>query len=100
MDFDWDKWSDRPGCSLKQREIEESFEDPFSVRLLPDAPRFSVNARYFNFGKTSSGEGIFAVYRANGRQIQVVCARLFTPEEGFFYERQQDKLLSNNGGSG
>tara|TARA_Y100000588_G_scaffold374946_1_gene450709 strand:+ start:295 stop:594 length:300 start_codon:yes stop_codon:yes gene_type:complete len=97
MDFSWEKWPVRPDCSLKQREIEESFEDPFSVRLLPDAPRFSVNARYFNIGKSSAGEGIFTVYRANGRQIQVVCARAFTPEEGFFYERQQEKLLGNGG---
>ena len=36
--------------SLTQREIEESFEDPFAVRLLPDSPRFAVQARFFNLG--------------------------------------------------
>jgi uncharacterized DUF497 family protein len=97
MDFDWERWSNQPDCSLKQREIEESFEDPFSVRLLPDAPQFASSVRYFNLGRTSGGEGVFSIYRANGKQIQVICARLFTAEEGFFYERQQEKLLSQGG---
>ena len=94
MDFDWEKWPDRPGCSLKQREIEESFEDPFAVRLLPDSAQFSEKARYFNLGRAANGEGIFSIYRANGRQIQVIHARPFEAEENFFYERQQDKLLN------
>ena len=94
MDFDWEKEPNQSDCSLKQREIEESFEDPFSVRLLPDSPFFASNARYFNLGRTSGGEGVFAIYRANGKQIQVICARAFTAEEGFFYDRQQEKLLS------
>jgi len=97
MDFDWEKGPNQPDCSLKQREIEESFEDPFSVRLLPDAPHFASSARYFNLGRTSRGEGGFAIYRANGKQIQVICARPFSAEEGFFYERQQEKLLSQGG---
>ena len=97
MDFDWGKRPTQPDCSLKQREIEESFEDPFSVRLLPDSPFFASNARYFNLGRTSEGGGVFAVYRANGKQIQVICARSFTAEEGFFYDRQQERLLSQGG---
>ena len=97
MDFDWEKGPNQSNCSLKQREIEESFEDPFSVRLLPDSPFFASNARYFNLGRTSGGEGVFAIYRANGKQIQVICARAFTAEEGFFYDRQQEKLLSQGG---
>ena len=97
MDFDWEKRPTQPDCSLKQREIEESFEDPFSVRLLPDSPFFASTARYFNLGRTSEGEGVFAIYRANGKQIQVICARSFTAEEGFFYDRQQERLLSQGG---
>ena len=34
MDFDWEKWPNQPDCSLKEREVEESFEDPFSVALV------------------------------------------------------------------
>ena len=97
MDFNWGNRPAQPDCSLKQREIEESFEDPFSVRLLPDSPFFASNARYFNLGRTSGGEGVFAIYRTNGKQIQVICARGFTAEEGFFYGRQQEKLLSQGG---
>ena len=78
---------------MKTQEVEESFEDPFSVRLLPDSVQFSEKARYFNLGKSADGQGVFTIYRANGKQIQVILAREFEPEESFFYERQQEKLL-------
>ena len=42
-------------------DVEESFEDPFAVRLLPDTPRFAVQARYFNLGMSVRGTGIFSV---------------------------------------
>ena len=94
MDFDWEKRPLRALGSLKAQDVEESFEDPFAVRLLPDSTRFAEKARYFNLGRAASGEGIFSIYRANGRQIQVIHARPFEAEENFFYERQQDKLLN------
>ena len=93
MEFDWEKQPLQPDCSLKTREVEESFEDPFSVRLLPDSTQFSKKARYFNLGKSGGGQGVFSIYRANGKQIQIILARPFEPEESFFYERQQKKLL-------
>ncbi len=79
---------------MKAQDVEESFEDPFAVRLLPDSAQFSEKARYFNLGRAANGQGIFSIYRANGRQIQVIHARHFEAEERFFYERQQDKLLN------
>jgi len=79
---------------LKAQDVEESFEDPFAVRLLPDSTRFAEKARYFNLGRAANGDGIFSIYRTNGRQIQVIHARSFEAEERFFYERQQDKLLN------
>ena len=94
MDFDWEKRPLTALGSLKARDVEESFEDPFAVRLLPDSARFAEKARYFNLGRAASGNGIFSIYRANGRQIQVILARPFEAEERFFYERQQDKLLN------
>ena len=97
MDFDWGRTPKQADGSLKKREIEESFEDAFSVKLLPDSTQFSLNARYFNLGRTTGGEGVFAVYRTNGKQIEVVCARPFSAEERFFYERQQEKLLNQKG---
>ena len=63
------------------------------MRLLPDSEQFSEKARYFNLGKSADGQGVFTIYRANGKQIQVILAREFEPEESFFYERQQENLL-------
>ena len=94
MEFDWNNQPFEWNGSLKPRDVEESFEDPFAVRLLPDSPRFSVQARFFNLGKTARGVGIFSVYRTNGKQIRVVYARPFEPEDLFFYQRKQDQTLS------
>jgi uncharacterized DUF497 family protein len=93
MEFDWDNPPFELG-SLTQREIEESFEDPFAVRLMPDTPRFGVQARFFNLGISANGIGIYSVYRTNGRQVRVLLARPFEPEERFFYQRKMDQTLS------
>jgi hypothetical protein len=69
----------------------ESFEDPFAVKLLPDTSRFSVQARFFNLGRSASGIGVFTVYRTNGKQVRVLYARPFDPEEQFFYQRQTNR---------
>ena len=94
MEFDWANPPSAWDGSLTPRDIEESFEDPFAVRLLPDSPRFSVQARFFNLGKTASGLGIFSVYRTNGRQIRVIFARPFDPEEQFFYQKKLNQSLA------
>jgi len=93
MEFDWNNPPFELG-SLTQREIEESFEDPFAVRLLPDTPRFGVQARFFNLGMSVGGMGIYSVYRTNGRLVRVLQARTFEPEERFFYQRKMDQTLS------
>ena len=93
MEFDWNNPSFELG-SLTQREIEESFDDPFVVRLMPDTPRFGVQARFFNLGMSAGGIGIYSVYRTNGKQVRVLLARLFAPEERFFYQRKMDQTLS------
>ncbi len=77
MEFDWNNPPFALDGSLTQREIEESFEDPFAIRLLPDSPRFSVQARFFNLGMSAGRVGIFSVYRTNGRVVRVLCARVF-----------------------
>jgi hypothetical protein len=59
MEFDWNNPPFELG-SLTQREIEESFEDPFAVRLMPDSPRFGVQARFFNLGMSAGGIGFSA----------------------------------------
>lgn len=94
MEFDWNSPPFALDSSLSQREIEESFEDPFAVKLLPDTPRFAVQARYFNLGMTASGTGVFSVYRTNGKLVRIIYARPFQPEERFFYQRKMDQTLS------
>ncbi len=94
MEFDWNNPPFEMDSSLTQREIEESFEDPFAVKLLPDSARFSVQARFFNLGMSATGNGVFSVYRTNGKQIRIIYARPFQPEERFFYQRKMDQTLS------
>jgi hypothetical protein len=52
-----------------------------------------VQARYFNLGMSAGGIGVYSVYRTNGRQIRVMLARPFEPEERFFYQRKLDQTL-------
>ena len=94
MEFDWNNTPVSLDSSLTQREVEESFEDPFAVRLLPDSRRFAVQARFFNLGMSAGGNGIFSVYRTNGKQVRVLHARPFESEERFFYQRKMDQTLS------
>ena len=94
MEFDWNNPPFDLDGSLAQREIEESFEDAFAIRLLPDSARFTVQARFFNLGVSAGGTGIFSVYRTNGRLIRVLHARAFEPEERFFYQRKVDQTLA------
>ncbi len=91
MDFDW---LDAP-FDLKRmtpREIEESFEDPFSIRLLPELPN-TEEARYFNLGHAVDGAGLFSVFWTDGKRYRVILARPMTPEEEQFYERKNSEAF-------
>jgi uncharacterized DUF497 family protein len=94
MEFDWNNPPFNLDSSLTLQEIEESFEDAFAIRLLPDSPRFTAQTRFFNLGTSSGGTGIFSVYRTNGKLIRVIHARPFQPEERFFYQRKLDQALA------
>ena len=93
MDFDWNNPPFNLNASLSLRDIEESFEDPFAVKLLPSSSRFSVQSRFMNLGVSSSGGGVFSVYRTNGKTFRVLHARSFEPEEKFFYQKKVDQTL-------
>lgn len=95
MEFDWNNPPFNLNHSLTIQGIEESFEDPFAVRLLPDSSRFAVQSRYFNLGMSSSGMGVFSIYRTNGKQIRVIFARTFETEEKFFYQRKMNQALGS-----
>ena len=91
MDFDW---LDAPFDlrKLTPKEIEESFEDPFGLRLLPDEPR--DDARYFNLGKSIDDRRIFSVFWTDGKNYRVILAREMTPEEAQFYDRKNAEMSS------
>lgn len=97
MEFDWNNTPFEWNGSLTPRDVEESFEDPFAIRLLPDSSRFSAQARFFNLGKTAGGNGVFSVYRTNGKQIRVIYARVFGAEEQFFYQKKLNQTLAQSG---
>jgi uncharacterized DUF497 family protein len=88
MEFDWSIYKAE---NLTSEEIAESFEDPFSLRLLPDSNRYASQNRFFSIGSSSSGKGIFAVYSSTGKMVRVIMARLMTEEEIFFYERKSQE---------
>ncbi len=94
MEFDWTNPPFNLSNSLSLKSIEESFEDPFAVRLLPDSPRFGVQARFFNLGVSAEGQGIFSVYRTNGKVFRIIHARSFEPDEKFFYQRKTNQTLA------
>ncbi|MDD5349768.1 MAG: BrnT family toxin [Chthoniobacteraceae bacterium] len=90
MEFDW---LDTPFNlkAIPPKEIEESFEDPFSLRILPDTVHATA-ARYFNLGKSMAGRAIFTVFWTDGKAYRAIFARDMTPEEAHFYERKNAEL--------
>jgi uncharacterized DUF497 family protein len=92
MEFDW---LDAPFDlhSLAPKEIEESFEDPFSLRLLPDAEIAGEgHARYFNLGRSVDGRSVFSIFWSDGKRMRIILAREMAPEEISFYERKKQEL--------
>ena len=73
---------------LPPKEIEESFEDPFSLKLLPEASSEQTNARYVSLGRSLAGTAIFSLFWTNGKVYRVVVARPMTTDEERFYERK------------
>jgi hypothetical protein len=41
---------------------------------------------------STSGYGIFSIYRTNGKQIRVVMARGFTEDETFFLSEKDESI--------
>jgi uncharacterized DUF497 family protein len=93
MEFDWNNLPFEPDGSISMIAIEESFEDPFAIRLLPDSSRFGVQARFFNLGRSAAGQGLFSVYRTNGKVIRVILSRPFSESEAYFYQRRMSQSL-------
>ena len=87
MEFDWlDLNFDLKKVS--PREIEESFEDPFALKLLPDTYGDEEGSRYFLLGKSINGLVILSLFWTDGKKFRVISARAATENEASFYERK------------
>jgi len=92
MDFDWINGPADLG-EVSPKEIEESFEDPFSIRLLPDIYDVAASeARYFILGKSVSGRSLFTVFWTDGKRYRVIQSRPMTDAEVGFYERKNAEM--------
>ena len=94
MEFDWSDPPFNPKDSPAILEIEESFEDPLGIRLIPDSARFAKESRAFCLGRTLAGRGIFNVYRSDGKHVRVIGSRPMTEEEEYFYDRKVSEWTS------
>ncbi len=92
MDFDWQI----PGedfFGIPHKEIEEAFEDPFSVRMLPDESNTGAT-RYYLLGRSIGGRYLFCVFWTDGKNYRIVAARNMTQDEQVFYDRKNAESLS------
>lgn len=90
MDFDWSLYNSE---EVKSDEVAESFEDPFSLRFMPDAGFIADQSRFFCLGMSLRNKGLFSVYSSNGSQIRVLASREMTEQEVFFYNRKTKESL-------
>lgn len=90
MEFNWDAFK---GFDVTHEEVAESFEDPFSLRFLPDEGDIAERSRFFCLGKGLSGKGVFSVYKSTGKMVTILVAREMAEDEEFFYNRKSKEAL-------
>ncbi|MFU8893006.1 MAG: BrnT family toxin [Luteolibacter sp.] len=73
---------------IKPRELEEALEDPFAVRLVPDAERSDGESRFYALGRTVSDRHLFLAFWTDGKTTRVIAARDMTEGEQRFYDRK------------
>ena len=73
---------------IKPREIEEALEDPFALRILPDAERSDGESRFFALGRTVADRPLFLCFWSNGKTARIIAARTMSDAEQRFYERK------------
>jgi uncharacterized DUF497 family protein len=86
MEFDWlDVSFDL--SKVTPKEIEESFEDPFAIRLLPDGGYGEAEARYVCLGRSVGNRPLLSVFWTDGKRYRVIVSREMTKDETSFYDR-------------
>ncbi len=94
MDFDWNDFPYDPAeAGLTRRDIEESFEDPFGLRLMGDVTGFRGESRFFLLGRSVSGKALFSVFWTDGKKYRVISSRQMTDEEEALYSRKNSELF-------
>jgi uncharacterized DUF497 family protein len=78
--------------TIKPRELEEVFEDPFFVRFLPDNERSDGASRYYALGRTVADRYLFVVFSTDGKTSRVFAAREMSDSEQKFYDRKYAKF--------
>ena len=74
------------------RELEEVFEDPFAIRLLPDSERADGESRYYMLGRTVGDRYLFCAFWTDGKSARVVASREMTESETRFYQRSYGEI--------
>ncbi len=90
MDFDWTSYSTP---QIPPLEVQESFEDPFCLRILPSSGPLAEHSRVLCLGKSLSGKALFSLYSSDGRKMRPIATRPMTSHESFFYERKSKESL-------
>jgi len=85
MEFDWSLYSTP---AVPPPEVQESFEDPFCLRILPGGGPLAAQSRFLCLGKSLSGKSFFSLYSSDGRKMRPIASRPMTEAESFFYERK------------
>lgn len=78
--------------TIKPRELEEAFEDPFSVRFLPDNEREDGSNRFYALGRTVADRYLFCAFTTDGRTVRITAAREMSEPERKFYDRKYAEL--------
>jgi uncharacterized protein len=92
MEFDWINTPFEAEGEVTPKEVEESFEDPFSIRLLPEIEDMSAReARYFILGRSLGGTPLFTIFWTDGKRYRVILSRKMTQDEEGFYDRKNSE---------
>jgi len=70
-------------------ELEECLEDPYALRVLPDADHGPKSTRYYLIGKTLHTRCLFLSFVTNGKVASIIYSREASEIELSYYERLQ-----------
>jgi len=90
MEFDWSLYATP---EIPPLEVQESFEDPFGLRILPGNGPLAEHSRFICLGKSLAGKSVFSLYSSDGKKMRPIASRLMTAPESFFYERKAKEAL-------